>query len=161
MTLLNAGTVKTSPLHRTNAAPDGALPTDPWEAMASRAGLSPQAGEVQVADAQDDGAAFPRRLSRKHYVRRPPLSNGENSYLKRTPVHSSPAGLFAALYSPPAGIFTCWLILRISSAHLLCSSRVIIGMQNIMLIDVSIIMATVVTIVCMLRINITNDVSSD
>ena len=30
-----------------------------------------------------------------------------------------------------------------------------------MLIDVSIIMATVVTIVCMLRINITNDVSSD
>ena len=46
MTLLNAGTVKTSSLHGTNAAPDGALPTDPWEAMASRAGLSPQGGEV-------------------------------------------------------------------------------------------------------------------
>ena len=93
MTLLNAGTVKTSSFHGTSAAPDGALPTDPWEAMASRAGLSPQAGEVQPADAQDDGAAFPRRLSRKNYVRRSPLSNGENSYLKRTPVHSSPAGL--------------------------------------------------------------------
>ena len=74
MTLLNAGTVKTSSLHGTNAAPDGALPTDPWEAMASRAGLSPQGGEVQAADAQDDGAAFWRRLSRKNtcdYLRCP------------------------------------------------------------------------------------------
>ena len=34
-------------------------------------------------------------------------------------------------------------------------------MQNIMLIDISTIMATVVTIVCMLRMNITNDVASD
>ena len=116
---------------------------------------------MQAADAQDDGAAFPKRLIRKNYVRRYRLSSGENSCLKRTPVHSSPAGLFAALYSPPAGIFTGWRTLRISSAHLLCSSRVIIGMQNIMLFDVPIIMATVVTIVCMLLINITDDVTSD
>ena len=55
MTLLNAGTVKTSSFHGTSAAPDGALPTDPWEAMASRAGLSPQGGEVQAA-----GTTVPR-----------------------------------------------------------------------------------------------------
>ena len=29
-----------------------------------------------------EGAAFPKRLRRKNYVRRSPLSNGENSYLK-------------------------------------------------------------------------------
>ena len=55
MTLLNAGTVKTFSFHGTSAAPDGVLPTDPWEAMASRAGLSPQdggRGGVQAAGAK-------------------------------------------------------------------------------------------------------------
>ena len=53
MTFLNAGTVKTFSFHGTSAAPDGVLPTDPWEAVASRAGLSPQDGEgVQAAGAK-------------------------------------------------------------------------------------------------------------
>ena len=55
MTYLNAGAVKTFSFHGTSAAPDGVLPTDPWEAMASRAGLSPQGGEVQAA-----GTTVPR-----------------------------------------------------------------------------------------------------
>ena len=82
MTYLNAGDVKTFSFHGTSAAPDGVLPTDPWEAMASRAGLSPQVREGGGASGRGEGAAFPRRLRRKNYVRRSPLSKGENSYLK-------------------------------------------------------------------------------
>ena len=68
---------------RTADRPLGGHGVEGWLVAAGRGGAS----------GRDDGAAFPRRLSRKNALRRPPLSNGENSYLKRTPVHSSPAGL--------------------------------------------------------------------
>ena len=91
MAFLNAGAVKTFfiPRHefctrrRTAHRPLGGHGVEGWLVAAGRGGAS----------GREDGAAFPRRLSRKHYVRRPTQSSGENSSLKRTPVHSSPAGL--------------------------------------------------------------------
>ena len=57
---------------RTAHRPLGGHGVEGWLVAARRGGAS----------GRDDGAAFPRRLSRKNYVRRSPLSNGENSYLK-------------------------------------------------------------------------------
>ena len=75
---------------------------------------------------------------------------------------SGPPALAGLMPQRKAGISCPHLFspsrLRIPSAHLVCSSRVIIGIKIVLVIVGSMLTIIVITVVCVLLINNTNDV---